>query len=308
MPRSRENKRYCRFRHAAEWSGETYAAETPRIHTLIELLVVIAIIAILIGLLLPAVQKVRAAASGLKCKNNLKQFGLALHNYAGANDNKLPASRMSTPVKRSWTPLALTYVEQGNVGNKWDYNQAWNTGTNLTLSQTTFKLFVCPSAPTGRAASNPAGLGLGDYGSVNGVSASFYSLNGIPAANVPGDLTGVLQKEQDTPFLAITDGLSNSIMITEDAGRPNAWNKRVMSGVTGDGHGWSDPNTGFTVKGPSGGCFINCSNDSETYSFHQDSVNASMADGSVRSIRQTIQPAAFAALCTARGGETASGD
>jgi prepilin-type N-terminal cleavage/methylation domain-containing protein/prepilin-type processing-associated H-X9-DG protein len=272
--------------------------------TLIELLVVIAIIAILIGLLLPAVQKVRAAATSTQCKNNLKQFGLALHNYAGANDNKLPASRMKVPVARSWTPVVLDYVEQGNTANLWDYNTAWNAGNNAVLSQNTFKVFVCPATPQGRAPSTPANLGHGDYGSMNEVNSKFYGLNGITAP--PGELTGVLMKEADTKLTMITDGLSNSIMILEDAGRPSIYFKGALQpGSTGDGHGWADPNTGYSLKGTAG-CFINCSNDSETYSFHGTGVNACMADGSVRSIRQSIAPAAMAALCTARGGETSN--
>jgi len=277
--------------------------------TLIELLVVIAIIAILIGLLLPAVQKVRAAASNMQCKNNMKQFGLAFHNYAGANDNKLPASRTPKGTTfRSWTPVALTYVEQGNVGDQWDMNIAWNTGKNLALSQTNFKLFICPSAPTGRAPSSPTGLGLGDYGSMNEVNTKFYGLNSLPTPPAGFDYSGVLRKQLDTKFGEITDGLSNSIMILEDGGRPSIYLKKVLlGGSTRDGHGWADPNTGFSLKGTAG-CFINCSNDSEAYSFHPASINVGMADGSVRTLRESIDAASMAALCTARGGETNSGE
>lgn len=312
--------------------------------TLIELLVVIAIIAILIGLLLPAVQKVREAAARMSCQNNLKQLGLALHNYANSNNNMFPASRITvgTDAKfRSWTPIALPYVEADAVAKQWNESLKWSSGTNMTVSQTMFKLFMCPSAPGNRKTPTspptltvPAlagvNLGPGDYGSVNAIRRRFYTANGL--ANFPGsqagatpaagdEAVGALQKVIPTPLLGITDGLSNTLLLAEDAGRPNVFQKGFGdTGVnTADGFGWADPDAGCSIDGvvpgakgvawtTGGTCIMNCTNDSELFSFHTGGINATMADGSVRFIRENLNAATLAALVTASGGDIIGND
>ncbi|AMV23133.1 putative major pilin subunit [Gemmata sp. SH-PL17] len=291
-----------------------------RAFTLIELLVVIAIIAILIGLLLPAVQKVREAAARMSCQNNLKQFGLAIHNFESAN-GFLPPSRTTVPAKRSWTTLGLPYVEQDNVAKQWDLNVAWNSGTNAVVSQTSFKLFKCPSAPDSRRATSLGALGAGDYGSVNEVKPDFWPANGLTYPGA-GAAVGVLEKETASNFplrvriTAITDGTSNTIMLAEDAGRPNVFILGKDQGTnTADGWGWADPDTGFSISGVTSGtnktpgtCVVNCTNDSEMYSFHTGGANVVLADGSVRFVRSSVSPVTLAYSCTRAGGEVLNND
>ena len=166
--------------------------KTRRGFTLIELLVVIAIIAILIGLLLPAVQKVREVASRMSCQNNLKQIGLALHNYEGAN-GKWPALYPGTApgstafnYKYTWSALAQLnpYLEQTNIYNAMDLKQPMYDAANQITAQNRFavvqkvSLFLCPSD---RRVPVSSAYGVTDMGPTNYVANHWSGVSGGPA-------------------------------------------------------------------------------------------------------------------------------
>jgi len=201
-------------------------ARTPRTaFTLIELLVVIAIISILIGLLLPAVQKVREAASRIKCTNNLKQIGLALHGYHDAQNGLPPGYAATggyfdgandTAPGWGWAAYLLPYIEQGNVYRTIDFTQPVQAAANAAAVQTMQPMFLCPSDQT-----PPAAFAVTDpFGNpIARMAPSSY------AACVGGDESdvnaatglGVFYRNSRTRFVEITDGLSETILVGDKA-------------------------------------------------------------------------------------------
>jgi prepilin-type N-terminal cleavage/methylation domain-containing protein/prepilin-type processing-associated H-X9-DG protein len=291
--------------------------------TLIELFVVITILAILIGLLLPAAQKVRATAFRMQCANNLKQIGLGFNNYVNAN-RYFPPARTSTPYAHNWAPYVFPYLEQGNLYQQYNWNAHWYHASNQTTIATPVKILQCPAVPDPTRVDHKNGhpVAVSDYAAPDVVADSLISSGLITrpqnSAGVPADGDLKIRLED------VTDGTSTTLMIIEDAGRPGHWvrsgkgpdnvtpgggNEDVVNGHV-NGAGWADddnhcPLHGFSLDGlhAPGPCGINCTNNKETFSFHRGGTNVVFADGSVRFLSENLSIRVYAALVTRAGGE-----
>ncbi len=305
--------------------------------TLIELLVVVAIIAILVGLLLPAVQQAREAARQTQCKNNLRQIGLALHGFHDTY-GVFPASgwTMAGPGNPDgkyvgWRPLILPFLEQANLRKLYDVKENWWEGTNPTAAGVTVLTFVCPSTPTRPpvldavakpprpAMTFPVPLGGTDYEALMGLQPRSID----PVQYNSQNRFSIMFRNSRSRFADVLDGTTNTIAVVECAARPEVYRRRAdMPLLSNDqGIGWADSEGPFSLDGasadgsmegctPAGGCShaINRRNDNEPYSFHIGGANFLFADGRVQFIAESVDFLTFAALCTMKAGEVVSGD
>jgi prepilin-type N-terminal cleavage/methylation domain-containing protein/prepilin-type processing-associated H-X9-DG protein len=289
--------------------------------TLIELLVVIAIVAILIGLLVPAVQQVRSAAARAQCQNNLKQIGLACHAFHDAKKVLPPgytatASYPSTSPGWGWAAFLLPYVEQDPLYRQINFNLPVE---NQTAIQALVPIFLCPAdtpsagpfAVTTITQTTVCRAGPSSYAATCGSDASEVD---DPVGN------GIFYRNSKTRLTDITDGTSNTVMIGD-----RAWldTKGIWAGVPNGAvtrAGASNPWQSTT--GPAQALvlvhnnWINIKTDADGglddfSSAHVGGVNMVFADGSVRFIRSiTVDGAdhlAFWAMGTRAGGDSIQG-
>jgi prepilin-type processing-associated H-X9-DG protein len=261
--------------------------------TLVEILVAIGILALLVGLLLPATRRIREPAERMKCTNNLKQLMLGLLNYHESNE-RLPTYSTSgepNPAAEQWFPTGcvgpgaspedrlswlvtlLPYVEQDNLYRQFDVTQGY--AGNVAIARTRVMTFLCDRSP------QAAGDGVTHYVAMAGLG---HDAAGRPAG-APGN--GFMGYDRRTAMATLRDGTSYTVTLMETRSGLGPWARGGPSTVRG-----FDP-----ADRPLHG-------DGRQFGGHSSGMNVAMADGSVRFLRASVDPAKLAAAITVAGNES----
>jgi prepilin-type N-terminal cleavage/methylation domain-containing protein/prepilin-type processing-associated H-X9-DG protein len=253
--------------------------------TLLELLVVLAIVLLLFALLLPAIQRVRAAADALKCRSNLRQIGIACQHYhhdyhhfpPGGIEWRPPGN--TTRRQLAWSAFLLPYLEQDNLSKQVDFRKPFDHPANAPAAAQVVKIYLCPSSR--RESERVQGRGACDYGGIHG--ERIISPNSPPK--------GVMLYDRSIKIAEIYDGTSHTLLISEDSG--------FVDGQWINGRNIFDQAYAINRAPP----FEN-----DIRSDHPGGAHGLFCDGSVRFLSETLSLPVLAAICTRAGGEFVNDD